>query len=74
MKVRNLISLTITATAVAAVPAAAQDSQERRTAGRKACPTPERCAESRRAYPWFFRGQDEGAQVRRQSRRSSQDD
>jgi hypothetical protein len=74
MKVRKLISLTIAATAVAAVPAVAQDSQERRTTARKACPAAERCAESRRAYPWFFRGQDEGAQVRRQSRRSSQDD
>jgi hypothetical protein len=74
MKVRKLISLAAASTAlVAAVPAAAQD-QDRRPAARKACATAERCAEGRRAYPWFFRGQDEGAQVRRQSRRSSQDD
>jgi hypothetical protein len=69
MKVRKLSLLAIAATAAVAVPAAAQDSQERRTTARKACVPVERCAEPRRVYPWFFHGQDEGAQVRRPVRK-----
>jgi hypothetical protein len=57
--------LTIAACSAAPAPAAAQETQDRRQSARKACTAADRCTEPRRAYPWFFRGQDEGAQVRR---------
>lgn len=58
------------AAAAASVPAAAQErDDQRRPAARKACAGDERCTTPRYAYPWFYRGQDEGAQVRRPVRR-----
>jgi hypothetical protein len=66
--VRKLVSISIVVSAAAlAAPVAAHEAQEeRRPAAQKVCTNKERCtAEPRRAVPWFFHGQDEGAQVRR---------
>lgn len=71
MLIGSMVAAAALATPAQAQSQAQENNEERRAAARQACIAEGRCPAPRRVYPWFFQGQDEGAQVRRPVRKLS---